>query len=178
MNLIIDSNIQLRTLELSDTNDIFNTINNQRAYLGKWLAFVQNTKKISDTESFVKSVIEKPKERKEFTFTIRKQDEFIGLIGLDPTDTLNKKTEIGYWISKTHQKNGIVTKSVLRLCDFAFNELALNRVTIKCAEHNEPSKSIPKRLGFKFEGIERDAELDSENNFRSLEIYSKLKSDL
>jgi ribosomal-protein-serine acetyltransferase len=177
MNLKVDSNIELRALELSDTIAIFNTINNQREYLGKWLAFVQNTKKISDTEAFVKSILEKPKERKEYTFSIRKQGEFVGLIGLDPTDTINKKTEIGYWISEKYQKQGIVTKSVQKLCDFAFHELSLNRITIKCAVENKPSKNIPKRLGFQLEGIERDAELDAENNFRDLEIYSKLRSD-
>lgn len=177
MTLKIDSNIELRELELSDSFDIFNTINNQRKYLGEWLPFVEKTKKISDTKAFVKSVTNTLNENKEYTFTIRKQNEFIGLIGLKSIDSLNKKTEIGYWLSKTHQKQGIVTKSVKKLCDFAFNNLELNRISIKCAANNQSSKNIPKRLGFIFEGIERDAELVSENIFRDLEVYSKLKKD-
>ena len=177
MKLKVDSNIELRELELSDSLEIFNLIDNQRKYLGEWLPFVENTKKITDTESFVKSVINTPIDNKEYTFSIRKQNELIGLIGLKSTDRLNKKTEIGYWLSEIYQKQGIVTKSVQKLCDFAFNELGLNRISIKCATKNESSKNIPKRLGFKFEGVERDAELASENVFRDLEIYSKLKKD-
>ena len=177
MNFTIDTNLELRILELSDAAAIFNIIDQQRRYLGRWLSFVENTKNIGDTEAFVKSIVSKPKERKEYTFTIRKQDELIGLIGLDPTDTSNKKTEIGYWLSEIHQKQGIVTRSVLKLCEFAFNELELNRISIKCAVDNEPSKNIPIRLGFKFEGIERAAEIDSDNNFRDMEIYSRLKRD-
>jgi len=101
----------------------------------------------------------------------------VGLIGFKDTDRRNRKTEIGYWLSEQYQKQGIVTKAVDKLCEFAFNTLGLNRVQIKCAVGNIPSKNIPKRLGFKLEGIERQGELLTGNVFTDLEIYSKLKSD-
>lgn len=173
--LEIDEEILLRLLELNDYKDIFNTINNQREYLGKWLPFVEFTKKPGDSREFVEMTINLPKDRFEHVFTIRYENEFVGLIGYKCTDRQNKKTEIGYWISKNFQGKGIVTKSVKRLCDFAFNELEINRIQIKCAVGNEKSKSIPKRLGFTFEGIERDGELLSGNIFTDIETYSKLK---
>ena len=116
-------------------------------------------------------------DRFEYVFAIRNQNEFIGLIGLKSTDKVNKKTEIGYWLSEKYQKQGIMTKSVSKLCDFAFNELGINRIQIKCAVGNDPSKNIPKRLNFKFEGIERDGELLTGNVYTDLEVYSKLKND-
>lgn len=177
MKLPIDKDIELRQLEQSDSLDIFNIIDSQREYLGEWLPFVEITREIEDTEKFVGSVINAPDDRFEFVFTIRKQDEFVGLIGFKSTDKQNRKTEIGYWLSEKYQKQGIVTKSVKKLCDFAFNEQRINRIQIKCAVGNEPSKNIPKRLNFKYERIERDGELLSGNNFTDLEIYSKLKSD-
>ena len=176
MHLTIDSNTELRPLEISDAHEVFNLIDAQRKYLGKWLTFVATTKKASDTEAFVKSVVRKPKECKEHTFTIRYQNKLIGLIGLDPTDIRNGTTEIGYWLSEVYQKQGIVTKSVQRLCEFAFHDLELNKVIIKCAVHNEPSKNIPKRLGFSFDGVQRQTEVGTDNNFNVLEVYSKLKS--
>ncbi|MEZ4907239.1 MAG: GNAT family N-acetyltransferase [Saprospiraceae bacterium] len=173
----IDNDIELRQLTKEDAIDIFNTINSQRAYLGKWLPFVELTKEVSDTARFVNSVIDAPKDRFEYVFTIRKQIEFIGLIGFKDTDNLNRKTEIGYWISEKHQKQGIITKSVAILCDFAFNTQGMNRIQIKCAVGNKSSINIPQRLGFKFEGIEREGELLSGNIFTDLEVYSKLKND-
>jgi len=118
-----------------------------------------------------------PEDKFEYTFTIRNKDEFIGMIGLKSTDKANKKSEIGYWISEKYQKQGIMSKSVSKLCDFAFNKLGINRIQIKCAVGNDPSKNIPKRLNFKFEGVERDGELLSCNIFTDLEVYSKLKND-
>nr|WP_321237573.1 GNAT family N-acetyltransferase [uncultured Psychroserpens sp.] len=177
MTIQIDSDLELRLLELSDSTDIFNTINSQREYLGKWLPFVAYTKELNDTINFVSSVVNSPKEKFEYTFTIRKQNQFIGLIGLKDSDRTNRITEIGYWLSEKFQKQGIVTKSVEKLCDFAFKQQGFNRIEIKCALKNKPSSNIPKKLGFKFEGIERDGELLSENNYTDLEVYSKLKSD-
>lgn len=177
MIIKVDTEIELKQLELSDSIDIFNTIDNQRDYLGKWLPFVAFTKEVSDTEKFVDSVVNATEDRLEYVFAIRKCNEFVGLIGFKDTDRQNKKTEIGYWLSEKHQKQGIVTKSVDKLCDFAFNNQGINRIQIKCAVENISSKNIPRKLGFKFEGIERQGELLTNNFFTNLEIYSKLKSD-
>jgi len=177
MKIQIEDDLELRQIERSDVKDIFRTIDTQREYLGKWLPFVEFTKEEADSEAFVDSVISVPAEKAEYIFTVRKCNEFAGLIGFKDTDRQNKKTEIGYWLSEGFQKQGIVTKAVEKLCEYAFNELDINRVQIKCAVGNVPSKNVPKRLGFKLEGIERQGELLSGNNFTDLEIYSKLKND-
>jgi len=180
MNIMIikvDEDIELKQLSRSDSRDIFKTIDTQRVYLGKWLPFIEFTNVLGDTEKFVDSVVNAPDSRFEYIFTIRKRKEFVGLIGFKDTDRSNKKTEIGYWISEHFQKQGIVTKSVAKLCDFAFNTLHMNRIQIKCAVENIQSKKIPQRLGFAFEGTERQGELLTGNVFTDLSIYSKLKSD-
>ena len=177
MLLQIDKDIDLRQLEESDATEIFNTINSQRKYLGKWLPFVEYTKKLKDTKNFVDSVVNAPQERFEYVFTIRKHNEFSGLIGFKDTDHENRKTEIGYWLSEKFQGQGLATKSVAQLCNFAFQKLDMNRIQIKCAVGNTPSANIPKRLNFKLEGIERQGELLTGNIFTDLEIYSKLKGE-
>ncbi|MCG8183973.1 GNAT family N-acetyltransferase [Tenacibaculum piscium] len=177
MTIKIDSNIELRLLKLSDSADIFNTINNQREYLGKWLPFVSFTQEIKDTEKFVNSIINVPQEKLEHTFTIRKQNQFIGLIGLKNTNKTTKTTEIGYWLSEKFQKQGIMSKSVEKLCNFAFEEQGFYKIEIKCAVKNRASSNIPKKLGFELERIEHNGELLSGNIYTDLEVYSKLKSD-
>jgi ribosomal-protein-serine acetyltransferase len=44
------------------------------------------------------------------------------------------------------------------LVDHAFGELELHRVEIQAAEGNRRSRAIPERLGFRQEGILREAE--------------------
>jgi len=173
----VDDSISLKQIEVSDANDLFETIDAQRNYLGPWLPFVNFTKSIKDSEEFIETIENTPENKKEYIFVIKYNSEFAGIIGFKATDKLNKKTEIGYWLSEHFQKKGIITQSVKSLIDFAFNELELNRIQIKCAVANIPSRSIPIRLGFEFEGIERDGELLSDNLFTDIEVYSLLRSD-
>ena len=177
MILNVDKNIVLKQLELTDTPDIFNTIDTQREHLGPWLPFVETTKQLSDTHAFVESVVNSPKDRMEYTFTIRVNGRMAGLIGFKATDRANKKTEIGYWLYRDFLGRGIMSRSVSTLCDFAFRELDINRIQIKCALANTPSRNISQRLGFKLEGIERAGELLTGGVFTDLAVYSRLKGD-
>lgn len=173
----VSDEITLREIDILDSEDVFNTVLNQREYLGKWLPFVQFTKEISDTQEFIKSVTETPEELKEFVFVASYKGRFAGLAGFKSTDRLNKKTEIGYWLSEDFQKKGIMTSSVKAMLKLAFEEFDINRIQIKCAVGNIPSSNIPKRLGFKLEGIEREGELYADGSFADLEVYSLLKNE-
>lgn len=177
-SILISNELILRTLNLSDAQVIFDTIDSQREYLGQWLPWVKNTKQISDTENFIKSIYSVPLEKQELVFAILYQEKFIGIIGYKDTDEINMKTEIGYWLSEKYQKKGIMTHCVKILTDYAFEELSLNRVQIKCATGNMSSKRIAQKLNFTFEGIERGGELSLSGEFFDLEVYSILKKDL
>jgi len=177
MKIKVNDEISLHKIQLTDAMEIFETIDSQRDYLGKWLPFVSWTKKVTDTEKFIKSVAENPNERKEHVFVIRYKKDFAGIIGFRDTDRLNSKTEIGYWLSESFQGKGIIINSVKEVINFTFNELEMNRLQIRCAVGNEKSKKIPQKLNFRFEGIERAGELLSNGTFTDLEVYSLLKDE-
>ena len=102
---------------------------------------------------------------------------FAGLIGFKDTDWMNKKSEIGYWLAENMQGKHIVTSCVEKLIQHAFQKLKLNRIQIKVAENNTKSASIPKRLGFVYEGTERAGE-KHHNKYLNLKVYSLLKEDI
>jgi len=172
-NIIINTELFLRRVVLSDANAIFETINSQRTYLRKWLPFIDYTREIEDSIRFIKAVYKD----EENVYVLNYQNNFAGLIGFRETDNFNKKTEIGYWLSEPFQKKGIVTNAVKALVKHAFTELDIHRIEINCAAGNEASSRIPQKLGFLLEGIERDGELLSDGLFVNLERYSLLKSD-
>ena len=106
--------IALHELRTADAADIFAAIDGERAYLGRWLPFVQFTRSEEDSLRFVRSVLEAP--YREAVFTIRDGERFIGLIGFKSTDPLARTTEIGYWLREAWQGRGIVTTAVRALC--------------------------------------------------------------
>lgn len=177
LQLSASEDIVLQEITLEDAEDIFHTIDSQRDYLGQWLPFVPLTQTVDFSMSFIQSVLNTPFENREHTFVVRYKGAFAGLVGFRDTDRGNRKTEIGYWLSEPFQKRGIATQSVQALLQFAFEDLGMNRIQIRCAVGNLPSKQVPQRLGFTFEGTERAGELFPDGHFEDLEVYSLLKHE-
>lgn len=177
MKIAVSEQITMREIAPKDAEIIFKTIDSQREYLRRWLPFVEDTKDIDFTRSFIHSICDTLPEEKEYTFILLYEGEFAGLIGFRATDRANQKTEIGYWLSEYYQHRGIISSSVPVLLRFAFNEWGINRVQIRCGVGNTPSRNIPLRLGFHFEGVERAGERFPDGSFIDLEVYSMLKSE-
>lgn len=173
----INDNIRLEKVKLSMAPVIFSTIDRDRDYLKTWLPFVEMTRQVSDTEKFLKGILEEPTSLRSEVFSIWVKEEFAGLIGFNDIDWLNHKTEIGYWLAEKMQGKGIITMCMEKLIRYAFQKLKLNRIQIKVAVGNHKSIAIPKRFGFVFEGIERRGERIGEK-FYDLETYSLLKQDI
>ncbi len=151
----VSDNIQLVRLTLDDADDIFRAINENRDSLRVWLPFVDYSKTVEDSVSFV----EHTRQSGEQVFVIRMDSNFTGLIGLKSIDNANKKAEIGYWLVPAYEGKGLVTRSCLKIIEYAFEELKLNRILIQVAVENRKSRRVPARLGFLEEGVERDGEL-------------------
>lgn len=172
----VNNNIELRQLSTNDIMPIFDTINTQREHLGKWLPFVQYTQKPEDTAQFVTTSMQKAELGKELINSIYYQGEFIGLIGFNNIDLTNKRIEMGYWLSQHYQHKGIITLSCKVLIHHAFTELDINRIQIRVAKGNFKSMRVPERLGFIYEGTERDGELLADG-FTDVNVYSLLKRE-
>jgi len=172
----VNQHIRLETVKVSMAPVIFEAIDKNRAFLRMWLPFVDYTLRVSDTQKFLESLSNQNSIEREETYSIWYKEEFAGLIGFKDTDWVNSKTELGYWIVKKMQGKGIITSSIKELIRYAFKKLKLNRIQIKVATGNKKSAAIPGRLGFKFEGTEREGEYHKPVYF-DLEVYSLLKSD-
>jgi len=172
--LKVKSGLYLRKINQLDALEVFELIDRNRKHLRVWLPFIDTTYSVNNTHSFIEG-LQKPYCR-ELVFTICYDDAITGLVGFKDIDSANNRLEIGYWISKQDEGKGIITESCRTLIDKAFMKMHINRVQIKCGIGNERSRNVPKRLGFKFEGIERSGE-KHKNGFIDLEVYSLLKSD-
>lgn len=175
-NLVVDSRIRLEEVRYSHGFQIFQAIEQNREFLSPWLPFVQQTHSQDDTEAFIRSVLSEPADERDDVFVIWFDGAFSGLIGLKDKDKVNRKVEIGYWLTQAMTGKGIVTKSVRALAEWLFGPMQMNRIQIKCGVGNVASSAIPKRLGFRFEGIERAGERHHDR-YIDLEVYSLLKKE-
>src|ERR671911_609539 len=116
------------------------------------------TRTVVDLKNFIRGALKQFAQNKGFAAGIWHEDRLAGVIGYDPIDWENRSTALGYWLGEEYQGKGLVTAACRALVEHAFGELGLNRVVISCATENEKSCAIPERLGFRREGIERQAE--------------------
>jgi len=177
LEIEIDENLRLEKLNHSHASGIFNLINSNREYLRKWLTFVDTTKSVKDTENYISYIDElSNNQNAETVISILYKEKLIGIIGLKKVDWANRITEIGYWLGEQYQGRGIITKSCCAVITYAFDQMGVNRIEIKCGVGNERSRHVPQRLEFKFEGIEREGELVN-GQYIDLEVYSILKKE-
>jgi len=155
----IQEGVFLRLLEERHAPEIFAAVDRDRAYLREWLPWVDPTTDSAVTLKFIKTTLEQFARNEGLVAGIWCGDEFGGTIGTHKIDWLNRSVEIGYWIASKFQGRGIVTAACRALIGHAFEAWELNRVAIHCAPQNEKSCAIPKRLGFRLEGVLREAQL-------------------
>ena len=78
--------------------------------------------------------------------------------------------ELGYWIRANHEGRGHITRACRALIDIGFEELGLHRIEIRAGLENARSRAVPERLGFTYEGIEREGSRGSRGCMTSRSI--------
>jgi ribosomal-protein-serine acetyltransferase len=154
----IEDGLVLKSLELREAEPLMLLIGENREYLRQWLPWLDATRTIEEMVAFVESAVKQETSGLGYQAGIWSTDELIGIIGFHHLEWANRSTNIGYWLAERHQGRGIMTKACHSIVTYAFEDWQLNRVEIRCALDNLKSRAIPERLGFKSEGILREAE--------------------
>lgn len=154
----ISPDSELRLLEARHAEELFALVDANRDHLRQWLPWVDTTRTVSDSRAFIDMTLRQFAQSNGFHAGIWHQEALAGVIGHHRIEWANGATIIGYWLGESFQGKGLMTRSVQAFVRHAFLELYLNRFEIRCAMGNDRSRAIPERLGFKAEGILRDAE--------------------
>lgn len=149
---------ELRLLQIADAPELFALTDANRAYLRQWLPWLDATKEIADTQSFIESTLRQFANNEALVAAICYDRSIVGTIGFNQIDWQHRSGYIGYWLAESHCGRGMMTTSCQALIGYAFTTLQLNRLVIACATENQRSRAIPERLGFTHEGIEFNAE--------------------
>jgi ribosomal-protein-serine acetyltransferase len=166
----------LRSVEITDADALFLVVDAHRSYLQAWLPWVDQTHSAKETRAFIETSIENEKNRTGLAAIIERRGEICGVVGLDSIDVKNRSSDIGYWLRQDVQGLGLATRAVACLIEYAFTTLGLNRLGIRAAPDNRRSRAVAQRLGFREEGILREAERHGDC-FTDLVSYSFLRRE-
>ncbi len=88
-------------------------------------------------------------------------------------DVYCKDGEIGYFLLTDYWKKGIMTKAAAKICEIAFDELDIVRITGLIYEPNIASQRVLEKNGFVREGIQKKA-VYKDGKIYDLYLYGKL----
>ena len=154
----IDDLSKLVLVDQSHAEELFELTDSNREYLRQWLPWLDNNKYLQNTIDFIKYSQRQYDRNETQQYVVSYKDQLCGVVGFHRIDWLNRSTSIGYWLGENFQGKGLITKACATILDYSFGRMGLNRIEIRCATENYKSQAIPKRLGFKEEGLIRQAE--------------------
>lgn len=157
-SLRADDEVALELAEEHHAQAIYDLTDRNRDHLSPWMPWVATTTTVADTQAFLVFVRGEYVAGRAFHCNLRYRGEIVGGIGLNRIDRANAKADLGYWIDAGHTGRGVVTRATRALTTAAFEQLGLNRVTIRAGVENVRSRAVPERLGFTMEGVLRQHE--------------------
>lgn len=93
------------------------------------------------------------KQSSRFIIETKETQEPIGMIYLSEIDWKNRDADTGIKLKRNAPKRqGYATDAVFALCEYAFNELQLNRISLKILENNNASIRLYEKCGAVCEG--------------------------
>lgn len=155
----IDPALELRPLAHAHADEMYAVVDANRAYLRRWMGWVDKTKSVDDIRAFIRRSLEQHARDDGFVAGVWHEGRLAGTIGMLYLRPEPRRTEIGYWLAEPLQGRGLITRCCRRFIDHLFDDVKLNRVEIRCAAENHRSRAVPKRLGFTQEGVLRQVQM-------------------
>lgn len=152
--------IHLKSLRTEDAGILFNLIESQRDYIGKYLDWVKYVKTLDDEIKYIDRRLKEEKNFKGFDWCIFKNDtnEFLGYIGTDPVsvelfesgasvDWESGIISFAFFLKVEATGNGYMTEALGTLKDIAI-EFGFKRIEINSEDENIKSQKVAERCGF------------------------------
>lgn len=150
----------LHPLDASDTRDLWTAVEASRPHLEPWLPWVPFNVDLDSSGRYAEASAADWDAARACRFAIRDRQtrRFLGVIGLEAFAHLHESVELGYWLRIDACGNGLMTEAGKVVLDWAFSSVNAHRVRVAAATDNHASLSVIRRLGFRFEGVARQAE--------------------
>ncbi|HWI61083.1 MAG TPA: GNAT family protein [Symbiobacteriaceae bacterium] len=154
--------VVVRCYRPEDAQAFYEAADESRAHLNPYESWVNDYTSVDQAIIHVNRCRARWIVRQEFAAGIfdKQTGRFLGAAGIHGVDWERRVFEIGYWVRATEQGKGYITEAVRLLTTLAFERFGARRVEMRMNSRNERSWRVPERLGFKLEGVLRNATPD------------------
>ena len=126
-----------------------------RAHLTPWLPWVESIVDVPSATAWLQNYADKLSRDEGRIFGIWRGTELVGSVLFRTFDATAGACEIGCWLGKGVEGNGLMTTAARTLVDWAFGVRGMTRVCWLTKPDNVRSIAVAERLGMTREGILR-----------------------
>jgi ribosomal-protein-serine acetyltransferase len=175
---IATGRLLLVPLDASEGAELWEAVDGSRWHLERWLPWVPFNSSPDASMRYAEACAVDWDAGRAARFAVRDRgsNELLGVVGLDSCVHLHRASELGYWLRREYTGRGLMTEAASACLDFAFQRMGMHRVRCAAATDNAPSLRVIARLGFRFEGIAREAEWVG-SRWLDHALFAKLATD-
>jgi ribosomal-protein-serine acetyltransferase len=152
--LDVDDDIALVLAEERHAQVMTDLIVRNQARLARWEPWAEQPATLESTRAYIRSALEDFVRGRQISTIIAVDGgrRFVGRCGMR-INTFAGSGDIGYWIDRDFEGQGIISRSARALISRCMSELGLTKIDLRTSVENKRSRAVAERLGFTFEGV-------------------------
>jgi ribosomal-protein-alanine N-acetyltransferase len=170
----------IRLIADGDAEALFEVFDSNRSRLEDFFSgtMAQN-KTFDDTKNYVISVVKTIADGVYYPYLIidTVKNRIAGFIDVKSIEPRLPKGELGYFIDKDYQSQGISSKVLAIICDYYFNKKGFNKLFIRTHPDNTAACKLAEKTGFKKEGLLRNDYKTTAGVIVDCVYYGRLKGE-
>jgi ribosomal-protein-serine acetyltransferase len=168
----------LTPIDPADGPELWTVVDGSRWHLERWLPWVPFNNTPEASQRYAEACASDWDAGRAVRFGVRDRQtrQLLGVVGLDACVHLHRSCELGYWLQRAATGRGLMTEAARAVVSFALGRMEAHRIRCAAATDNYPSLRVIARLGFRFEGIARQAEF-VDQRWVDHAVFSKLSTD-
>lgn len=149
--------LALRPADLDDAEDYARLVSENIDHVSKWIPVQKPSSTIDERRSAMATELESVSSGYRRWWLIESHGELAGTIDLHRIHNSTGRAMVGFWLAEGFTGQGIMTRSLRAIIDWAFSELGLIRIEIESSVENRAGCAVSERLGIRRESIRRQS---------------------
>jgi RimJ/RimL family protein N-acetyltransferase len=154
MEVINFDTFSIRPLNIEDSNEFFNLIDQNRSRLEDFFTItISRTRTLEDAKAYVEAITKKAEAKIYLPYLIvnNENNGLIGFIDIKNIDWNIPMGELGFFIDKEYSGKGIFTKALKAFIDFCFANYGFHKLFLRTHESNFSARRVAENCGFVME---------------------------
>jgi RimJ/RimL family protein N-acetyltransferase len=174
-----DGTVTLRPWRKDDAAELVRALDGDEE-VARWLDSIPQPYTQADAKAWLAQAVQAWSEGTGCPFAVvdAATGRLLGGMGLRWNDRVNQVGEVGYWARADARGQGVTTRALRLVADWALEAVGCERLVLRADTRNVPSQRVAEHAGFVKEGVERSSRFSPRQGRRvDFFVYSRLPGD-